>query len=58
MIFPLRLAFVSDKQVVVEKNIPVQIVLDVSLSMAANDISPSRFSAAKDSLISLVTQLD
>ncbi len=58
VIFPLRLAFVSDRQVVVEKDIPVQIILDVSLSMSANDISPSRFSAAKQALISLIEQLD
>ncbi|MEI6119225.1 MAG: VWA domain-containing protein [bacterium] len=43
---------------VVEKNIPVQIILDVSLSMAANDLQPSRFVAAKKSLISLIQQLD
>jgi hypothetical protein len=49
---------VTDKQVLVEKNIPIQIILDVSLSMSANDLQPSRFSAAKASLISLVRQLD
>lgn len=43
---------------IVDKNIPIQIILDVSLSMAANDIEPSRFSAAKKSLISLIQQLD
>ncbi|HMS90973.1 MAG TPA: VWA domain-containing protein [Candidatus Absconditabacterales bacterium] len=58
ILLPLRISFVSDKQVVVEKNIPIQIVLDVSLSMAANDLSPSRFVAAKTSLISLIQQLD
>lgn len=58
VLIPLRLSFVSDKQVLVEKNLPVQIILDVSLSMAANDLSPSRFVAAKNSLISLVQQLD
>lgn len=58
ILLPLRISFISDKQVVVEKNIPIQIVLDVSLSMSANDFSPSRFVAAKTSLISLIQQLD
>lgn len=58
VLLPLRLSFIRDKQIVVEKDIPVQIILDVSLSMAANDINPSRFSAAKNSLISLIQQLD
>lgn len=57
-LLPLRISLISDKQVVVEKNIPIQIILDVSLSMAANDLSPSRFVAAKTSLISLIQQLD
>lgn len=58
ILLPLRIAFVSDKQVIAEKNLPIQIILDVSLSMAANDLKPSRFVAAKQSLISLVQQLD
>ncbi len=58
VLLPLRISFVSDTHVVTEKNLPIQIVLDVSLSMAANDIQPSRFDAAKHSLISLVQQLD
>lgn len=58
LLLPLRISFVSDKQVLAEKNLPVQIILDVSLSMAANDLQPSRFAAAKKSLISLVQQLD
>jgi len=58
VLLPLRISLISDKQVVIEKNIPIQIILDVSLSMSANDLSPSRFVAAKTSLISLVQQLD
>lgn len=58
VLLPLRISLVTDKQVVVEKNIPIQIILDVSLSMAANDLEPSRFVAAKTSLISLIQQLD
>lgn len=58
VLLPLRFSFVSDKRVVVQKNIPIQLLLDVSLSMSANDIVPSRFVVAKKSLISLVQQLD
>lgn len=58
VLLPLRLSFVSDKQVVVDKDLPIQIILDVSLSMAANDIQPSRFAAAKTALTTLVQQLD
>ncbi len=58
VLLPLRISFVSDKQILVQKDLPIQILLDVSLSMASNDLSPSRFVAAKTSLISLVRQLD
>lgn len=58
ILLPLRISFISDRQVVAEKDLPVQIILDVSLSMAAVDIKPSRFVSAKESLISLVQQLD
>ena len=58
VLLPLRISLVTDRHVVVEKNIPIQIILDVSLSMAANDLSPSRFFAAKSSLISLIQKLD
>ncbi len=58
IILPLNLSFVTDKHVVAEKNLPVQIILDVSLSMSANDIQPSRFVAAKEALLKLINQLD
>lgn len=58
VLLPLNLSFVDSKQVVVEKDFPVQIILDVSLSMSATDFAPSRFVAAKESLISLVQELD
>lgn len=58
ILLPLRISFITDKQILVDKNIPIQIILDVSLSMAANDLEPSRFVAAKTSLISLIEQLD
>jgi Mg-chelatase subunit ChlD len=54
----LRISIVSDRQVVAQKNLPIQIILDVSLSMAANDIQPSRFVAAKAALISLIEHMD
>ncbi|MFA6256072.1 MAG: VWA domain-containing protein [Candidatus Absconditabacterales bacterium] len=58
VLLPLQISFITDKQVLGEKNIPIQIILDVSLSMSANDIQPSRFVAAKNSLISLIQQLN
>jgi len=58
ILLPLRISFVTDRQVIVEKNLPIQIILDVSLSMSANDIQPSRFVAAKKSLIPLIQKLD
>jgi hypothetical protein len=58
ILLPLRISVITDKQVVVEKNVPIQIMLDVSLSMSATDLQPSRFAAAKTSLISLIQQLD
>ena len=58
VLLPLHISLITDKHVVVDKNIPIQIILDVSLSMAADDIAPSRFFAAKKSLISLIQQLD
>ena len=58
LLLPLRFSFIRDKQIVVEKDVPIQIIFDVSLSMAATDIEPSRFIAAKKSLIELVDKLD
>jgi len=58
LLLPLRFSFVRNKQVVVQKNLPIQIVFDVSLSMAATDMEPSRFFAAKNSLIELIQKLD
>lgn len=58
VLLPLDYRRVSDKVIVKEKNLPIQILFDVSLSMAANDIQPSRYVAAKDSLIKLIKELD
>ena len=58
ILLPLEMGFVSSKSVIVDKPLPVQIILDVSLSMSAYDINPSRFSAAKTSLAELIRRLD
>jgi hypothetical protein len=57
VLLPLHLGFVSGKTVQIQKSTPVQIMLDVSLSMAATDIPPSRFSVAKAYLIDAVRHL-
>lgn len=48
VLLPLHLGFVNGKSVQIQKSTPVQLILDVSLSMAATDIPPSRFSVAKE----------
>lgn len=58
LLLPLDLQFISDKKIITEKILPVQIIFDVSLSMAANDIKPSRYDAAKTALIKLIQKLD
>jgi hypothetical protein len=58
ILLPLNLGFVAQKSISVDKSLPVQIILDVSLSMSAYDITPSRFSAAKASLLKLIRGLD
>lgn len=57
VLLPLHLGFVSGKTVQLQKSTPVQIMLDVSLSMAATDIPPSRFSIAKEYLTDAVSHL-
>lgn len=57
VLLPLHLGFVSGKTVQIQKSTPVQIMLDVSLSMAATDISPSRFSVAKQYLADAINHL-
>ena len=57
VLLPLHLGFVSGKTVQIQKATPVQIMLDVSLSMAATDIPPSRFSVAKSYLADAVNHL-
>jgi hypothetical protein len=58
VLLPLNLGFIAQKSIVVDKPLPVQILLDVSLSMSAYDITPSRFYAAKSSLLKLIHGLD
>lgn len=53
ILLPLNIQFPQSSQVKTTYQTPVQILFDVSLSMAANDIQPSRFTAAK----SMVDQL-
>ncbi|MCX6823071.1 MAG: VWA domain-containing protein [candidate division SR1 bacterium] len=57
ILLPLHLGFVSGKTLQIQKSTPVQIMLDVSLSMAATDIPPSRFSVAKSYLVDAVHHL-
>jgi len=58
LVLPLDLQFVSDKKIITEKILPVQIIFDVSLSMAADDIQPSRYDSAKAALLKLIQTLD
>ena len=47
ILLPVNIQFSQSSQVETIYQTPVQILFDVSLSMAANDIQPSRFAAAK-----------
>lgn len=58
LLLPLDLQFISDKKIITEKILPVQIIFDVSLSMAADDIVPSRYDSAKTALLKLIQKLD
>lgn len=57
VLLPSDIARVRDMRVMKEKTLNVQLVFDVSLSMALQDIPPSRFHAARDSVVSLVSHL-
>lgn len=57
VLLPLHLGFIAGKTIVVHKPAAVQILLDVSISMAATDMTPSRFTAAKDSLLHMIEAL-
>lgn len=58
LLLPLNIWFITSKKIIVEKKTPIQIIFDVSLSMASNDISPSRFISAKNSLLKLLDKLN
>lgn len=58
ILLPLDIQLVKEQRIITEKNIPVQIVFDVSLSMTADDIKPSRFVAAKQALLRLMKKLE
>lgn len=51
ILLPLQMGFPSSHTVQIKKPLPVQIVRDVSLSMSAYDVAPSRFSVAKNVLL-------
>ncbi len=57
LMLPMNMSIVQDKVVSKNKTLNIQIIFDVSLSMTANDIKPSRFEWAKDSLINLAKTL-
>jgi len=57
LILPLQIQFLSWKTLIQEKVVPLQILFDVSLSMAADDIDPSRFDAAKSAVMSLLNEM-
>jgi hypothetical protein len=58
VLLPLDLQFITNKKIISEKILPVQILFDVSLSMAADDIPPSRFVASKEALAGLIKNLE
>ncbi|MEF2176175.1 MAG: VWA domain-containing protein [Candidatus Absconditabacteria bacterium] len=58
ILIPLDLNYRAEKKLSSLKTLNIQILFDVSLSMTADDISPSRFVGAKESVTSLVKDLD
>ncbi len=57
IIFPMNIWFIKWKVIDKQKTFNIQILFDVSLSMSADDIKPSRFDSAKNSMIGLVKNL-
>ncbi len=53
----LQIKFLVGKTIERQKDIPIQILFDVSLSMTADDIKPSRFDAAKMAVSRLMKNL-
>ncbi len=56
-LLPLHIQWITGEKTIKEKTLNVQIVYDVSISMAATDILPSRFEAAKQSILHLIDNL-
>ena len=57
ILFTLNISWVSEKKIIKEPVYNVWILFDVSLSMAAKDISPSRWEVARNTLIKLLKKL-
>lgn len=57
VLISFNLHYKWENQLVDEKSIPIQILFDVSLSMSADDIKPTRFQAAKQAVLELVNSL-
>jgi len=57
LLYPLNLSFVVGEQKIQKPTFNIGILLDVSLSMTAKDISPSRWEVARDALIRLIEKL-
>jgi len=53
----LNIWWIKSTLIKVEKTLNIQVLMDVSLSMAATDIPPSRFQVAKNSLADFLRQL-
>jgi len=54
----LQLSIPTQRTITIQKEFPLVILFDVSLSMAAQDIEPNRFAVAKGAMIDLVRFLD
>ncbi len=57
VLFTLNISWIKEKKIVKEPVYNVGILFDVSLSMAAKDISPSRWEVARNTLIKLLKKL-
>lgn len=53
----MNIGFFSKKEIVVKNDVPVQILFDVSLSMLATDMQPSRFDVMKNAVGQLLLGL-
>ena len=58
LIIPLNIRIADQNNIQSKNYVPIQILFDVSLSMVANDIEPSRFVAAQEMVDELLVQWD